>query len=456
MYVVGMSGLNYDNGVITLTRVLKNGKSTVERIRIEDLERFEYRRPGLMKGSLAFITKDGRRLQGIEVERKYSEIFDELVATLEADLDALRAERQSADQRSPWKRTKSTAPKNGATRQESVTVEFDGRHETRVLEFIAAEEGFSNKKTRIVLDSVEFAVLDFETTGLHPSQGDRVIQVAVVIADQNGNVFEDWSTYVDPGRDTGAVKIHGISNEQVASAPKFSEIWGDFSQRIENRIIVAHNASFEVKFLLSELSHFGATIDPSRFAWFDTMALASNYFPGIKDKRQETIAEHLVIDRASLPGGRDHNALTDTHVATKILAHYLAPGPQAVLNQVKWPLIDTLPAPAIVSSQEAKVMAQDEDEFENLAAAIKKPPLEKIVVPRGSEIYFTQFYSDTHLYSSLLSRLGAVEAKGVTKSRCKLVVTGDKNYVSGAMQKALKYNIPIIHFDHASWLINEK
>lgn len=450
-----MSGLNYDNGVITLTRVLKNGKSTVERIRIENLERFEYRRPGLMKGSLAFITKDGRRLQGIEVERKYSEIFDELVATLEADLDALRAQRESADQRSPWKRSKSTAPKNGATRQESVTVEFDGRHETRVLEFIAAEEGFSNKKTRIVLDNVEFAVVDFETTGLHPSQGDRVIQIAVVIADQNGNVLEDWSTYVNPGRDTGAEKIHGISDKQVASAPKFSEIWGNFSQRIENRIIVAHNASFEVKFLLSELGHFGATIDPSRFAWFDTMALASNYFPGIKDKRQETIAEHLVIDRASLPGGRDHNALTDTHVATKILAHYLAPGPQAVLNQVKWPLVENLPAPVIVSSHSAQVMADEEEEFESLLAAIKKEPTEKITLPRGSEIYFTQFYSDTHLYSSLLSRLGAVEAKGVTKSRCKLVVTGDKDYVSGAMKKALNFNIPIIHFDHVSWLVND-
>jgi DNA polymerase III epsilon subunit family exonuclease len=451
-----MSGLNYDNGVITLTHEVKGRSPFVEKIRIEDLEKFEYRRPGLTRGALTFITKDGRRTQGIEVERRYSKIFDELVAALEADLRNLKTKPNTVDTGSPWKRAKSRATTNSALQQQSVKVAFSGRHETHVLEFIPTEEGFSNKKNRIVLDNVEFAVVDFETTGLHPSQGDRVIQVAVIVADQSGSVLEDWSTYVNPGRDTGAVKIHGISNDQVASAPKFSEIWGDLSRRIENRIIVAHNASFEVKFLLSELSHFGEKIEPTRFAWFDTMILASDFFPGIKDKRQETIAEHLRIDRASLPGGRDHNALTDTHVATKILAHYLAPGPQAVLSNVTWPLVETLPAPAIVSSQAAKVMAQDEDEFESLSAAIKKPPFEKIVVPRGSEIYFTQFYSETHLYSGLLSRLGAIEAKAVTKSRCKLVVTGDKDYVSGAMRKALKFGIPIIHFDHANWLVNEE
>lgn len=450
-----MSGLNYDDGIITITHVLKNGRTYVEEFRLEDIERFVYKRPGLMRGTLTFFGKDGRKSQGIEVERKFSEIFDQLVEALEADLSAIRKNPEQANQHQQWKKPNKRASQNSLVQEKTTDVAFDGRYETKELEFLGSEEGFTNRTPRIVLDNPEFAVLDFETTGLQPSEGDRIIQVGVVVMDSQGTLISDWSSYVNPGRDTGAVHIHGITDDQVASAPAFKELWGELSSLIAGRIIVAHNASFEVKFLLSELERFGGSIEAARFAWFDTMSLAGASFPGLADKRQETIADHLGIDRTALPGGKDHNALTDTHVAGKILGHYLERDSEQVLSSVNWPLVSSLPTPRIVSTEAARIIEKEESEVANLLATVTSGPPAKITIPAGSEIYFTQFYSETHVYSHVLKRLGAIEAKSVTKSRCKLVVTGDKEYVSGAMKKALKFNIPIVHFDYIDYVATE-
>lgn len=451
-----MSGLNYDDGIITITHVLKNGRTYVEEFRLEDIERFDYKRPGLMRGTLTFFGKDGRISQGIEIERRYLKIFDELVDALEADLSAIRKHPGQANPHQQWKKPSKRTSQNSLIQEKTVEVAFDGRYETNELEFLGSEEGFTNRTPRIVLDNPEFAVLDFETTGLQPSDGDRIIQIAVVITDSQGKVISDWSSYVNPGRDTGAVHIHGITTDQVASAPTFKELWGELSSLVAGRIIVAHNASFEVKFLLSELERFGGIIDPARFAWFDTMSLAGAAFPGLADKRQETLADHLGIDRTVLPGGKDHNALTDTHVAAKILGHYLERNYEQVLSSVNWPLVSSLPAPKIVSTEAARIIKEEEGELAKLLAAITSGPTEKITIPAGSEIYFTQFYSETQVYTHVLTRLGAIEAKSVTKSRCKLVVTGDREYVSGAMKKALKFNIPIVHFDYIDFVATEE
>jgi DNA polymerase III epsilon subunit-like protein len=450
-----MSALNYDDGLITITRVLKNGKTKVEHIRIEDLERFEYRRPGIMTGALTFITKDGRRTQGIEVHRKFGAIFDELIEALQSDLAAKQTDSRSNVSKTAWKKPTKRQSQSSLVQQRTVEVAFDGRKQTNQLEFIGAEEGFSNRVPRIVLDHPEFAVIDFETTGLQPADGDRVIQVAVVIVDAAGNILDDWSSYVNPGRDTGAVHIHGITGEQVRSAPNFKEIWPAMASLLNGRIIVAHNASFEVKFLLAELDYFNESVEPAKFAWFDTMSLAGSDFPGIPDKRQETIASYLGIDRSSLPGGRDHNALTDTHVAAKILGHYLTNGLPRVLDAVTWPLVTNLQAPRIVSIDTAEAIEKEEEALSTLLASVIEGPSEQIAIPRGAEIYFTQFYSETHVYSHALSRLGAIEARSVTKSRCKLVVTGDRQYVSGAMKKALNFNIPIVHIDYIDLVVTE-
>ena len=102
-----------------------------------------------------------------------------------------------------------------------------------------------------------FAVIDFETTGLFPGGHDRVIEVAVVHTDQNGQVTGQWETLINPERDLGRQDIHHIRASDVMDAPRFEQIASRLVELLENRVIVAHNASFDIRFLLAELERVG-------------------------------------------------------------------------------------------------------------------------------------------------------------------------------------------------------
>ncbi|MBT2248216.1 3'-5' exonuclease [Arthrobacter sp. BHU FT2] len=99
-----------------------------------------------------------------------------------------------------------------------------------------------------------FAVIDVETTGFSPAKGDRVIELAIARVDKNGRIEDEYATLLNPeGRDTGAVFIHGISNDAVKNAPLFSDVLPEVLARLDGAVIVAHNAVFEEKFSLLNL-----------------------------------------------------------------------------------------------------------------------------------------------------------------------------------------------------------
>ena len=103
-----------------------------------------------------------------------------------------------------------------------------------------------------------YAVIDVETTGLSPSRGDRVIEIAVARVDEHGKVEDEFATLVNPeGRDTGPVFIHGISNADVGKAPTFADIAPALLARLDGAVVVAHNAPFEERFLATEFARAG-------------------------------------------------------------------------------------------------------------------------------------------------------------------------------------------------------
>lgn len=99
-----------------------------------------------------------------------------------------------------------------------------------------------------------FAVVDLETTGLHPNYHHRVVEIAVVILGPTFDVEYEWDTLVNPRRDVGASEIHGLTARHLAQAPTFEDIADDLLEMLTGRVFVAHNARFDLSFLAAELS----------------------------------------------------------------------------------------------------------------------------------------------------------------------------------------------------------
>lgn len=105
-------------------------------------------------------------------------------------------------------------------------------------------------------DSV--VVLDFETTGLSPNQGDRAIEIGAVKL-VNGEIVDQFQQLMNPGfRVSSFIEGYtGISNNMLRTAPPCHEVMDAFADFIGDANLVAHNASFDQRFLDAELADIG-------------------------------------------------------------------------------------------------------------------------------------------------------------------------------------------------------
>lgn len=161
-----------------------------------------------------------------------------------------------------------------------------------------------------------FAVVDLETTGFSPRLGDRVAEVAVVLVDDAGRVEDEWCTLVNPGRDLGPQHVHGIAAADVALAPAFDRVVPALLRLLDGRVLVAHNASFDTRFLRAELGRAGvaAAIDP--LACLCTQQLAGRWLTGSRSLAACCATVGVVHDGV-------HSALGDARATAGLLAHYL-------------------------------------------------------------------------------------------------------------------------------------
>lgn len=106
----------------------------------------------------------------------------------------------------------------------------------------------------------EFAVVDIETTGKFNK--DRVVEIAIVVLDRNLKVIDEYDTLIDPQRDVGPTHIHKITASMLAGAPTFEEAAASISHRLSGRILVAHQLTFDTRFLSNELLSLDASLNP--------------------------------------------------------------------------------------------------------------------------------------------------------------------------------------------------
>jgi DNA polymerase-3 subunit epsilon len=165
-----------------------------------------------------------------------------------------------------------------------------------------------------------FAIIDFETTGLFPGGHDRVVEIAVVHTDEFGVVQGQWDTLVNPGRDLGPQHIHRIRALEVLQAPTFAQIAPRLVELLSGRILVAHNANFDVRFLRAELVRADYAV-PAETAYLCTMQLAREFLPGTGRSLKDCCdAYDIEIHDA-------HRALADAIATAQLLQAYLEEDP---------------------------------------------------------------------------------------------------------------------------------
>lgn len=169
------------------------------------------------------------------------------------------------------------------------------------------------------LDELPLAFVDVETTGLEPSYGDRICEVAILRC-AYGEPVARLEQLINPLRpiSPGAYAVNGISAEMLVEAPAFPQVAPSVLALLQGAALVGHNVAFDIGFLAAELRQAGHTL-PSLVA-LDTCKLA----------RRTLVANGYSLSRLSrhlgLPSnGREHRAMADVET-TRALYERLVEG----------------------------------------------------------------------------------------------------------------------------------
>jgi len=162
------------------------------------------------------------------------------------------------------------------------------------------------------MNNTPVIVLDFETTGLSPQYGDRAIEIGAVRLEDN-RVTARFQSLMNPGfRISSFIESYtGISNEMVAAAPPCAEVMEQFAAFIGEHPLVAHNASFDRRFLDAELGFIGKA-RTSRMAC--SMLAARRVYPQAPNHQLGTLVRYCNIDT----DGTFHRALADAEMTGQL------------------------------------------------------------------------------------------------------------------------------------------
>lgn len=167
------------------------------------------------------------------------------------------------------------------------------------------------------LEDTEFVVFDLETTG-SKSLTCRITEIGAYRV-KNGAVIGEFHTLVNPETPIPyfITNLTGIDDEMVADAPVFADVAHNFLEFIGDSILVAHNSSFDMRFLNHEI---GRVFPEYRLAnpCLCTVQLSRRLLPEIVNHKLKTVAEYYKIDLYN-----HHRAAADAHATAHIFINLL-------------------------------------------------------------------------------------------------------------------------------------
>lgn len=162
-------------------------------------------------------------------------------------------------------------------------------------------------------------IMDTETTGFEDKNGDRIVEIGIIELVGRKFTGERLHVYLNPDKqmDDEVMAVHGISNEFVSDKPAFADVAKRVFDFMDGGEIIAHNASFDMRFLDMEFSKAGFDKLSDHVQVTDTLALAKQLYPG------QGNSLNALVKRLNV-GKKDrtfHGALLDSEILAEV---YLA------------------------------------------------------------------------------------------------------------------------------------
>ena len=158
-------------------------------------------------------------------------------------------------------------------------------------------------------------VLDTETTGLDPKNGDRIVEIGAIELFNHMPTGHYFHKYLNPDRSMPqeAFAVHGLSDDFLIGKPRFIDIMDEFISFVGDAKMVIHNASFDMRFLNAELKRAGGEIYSDQQA-IDTLLIARKKFPGAQNSL-DALCRRFSIDNS---GREKHGALLDSELLSDV------------------------------------------------------------------------------------------------------------------------------------------
>jgi DNA polymerase III epsilon subunit family exonuclease len=175
------------------------------------------------------------------------------------------------------------------------------------------------------LSNVTFVAFDVETTGFSPAD-ERVIEIGAVKY-RAGKILDSTHWLINPGRPILNSEVHGITDEQIIGYPGFADTYNAFITFSGDAVLIAHNASFDVRFMAAEIERNG--LPPLPNPTINSLTLFRRWFPDAETHKLGRLAEQLHI-----PVAVEHRAEDDSKTLLLILDQGLKTRPDLTLAEM--------------------------------------------------------------------------------------------------------------------------